>query len=439
MGPPIGVIILDKSRDHAMVTAMKPEQTDISPDERGLFAAMAGTITEAKNLGEALDRIFQGLAAMVPCERLDAGLLEEDGHRLVIQTVKASYEPVLVTDGYTVDIPGSFYERCIESGRPFISNPAEHRREFETLELSQLLADEGINSHIVVPVAPNGTVLGTLSCGARRGGAFTGHHGVLLAEAARLLQYQIEKAVQADRIEKNYRAYMEMLSFVAHELKSPISSIMTMVQTLGEGYYGKMDERQRDILDRILKKAEYLNAVSSQYLNLSRFEGTMMEPNPRLVDFIDDVLEPIIDILLPQIEERKVRLERDYGSTVFPVRCDPDLLKIVVMNLVGNGIKYGNRGGALRISLVKEFKKFSLAVWNEGPGFSEQEKHLLFKKFSRLKAAELIERKGSGIGLYVSWKIVQLHCGRLTADSERGSWARFTMEMPQYMDLCIVE
>jgi len=262
---------------------------------------------------------------------------------------------------------------------------------------------------------------------------------MLLAETATMLQFQFERQQQADRIEKNYRAYMEMLSFVSHELKSPISSIVTLVQTMVNGYYGKMDEKQREILDRILKKAEYLNAVSSQYLNLSRFESSRIDVQPKLVDFIDEVVEPVIDILLPQITERKVTLERDYAETVFPVRCDPDMMKIVIMNLVGNGIKYGNQKSRLRISLVKGFKKFSLSVWNEGPGFSEQERHLLFKKFSRLKAAELIERKGSGIGLYVSWKVVQLHCGRLTADSEHGSWARFTVEMPQYLDLCIVE
>jgi signal transduction histidine kinase len=412
---------------------------ELTTEERDILTGIAGLVSGATSLKEAMDAVFRGIGRIIPCERLDAGLLEENGLRMVLQCVRTAYEPVAAADGETVDIPGSFYQRPLDSGKPFISDPGEHGRDFEILELSNLLVKEGIRSHVVVPVVSGETVLGVLSCGIRRAGAYTERHGILLAEIAGLLQYQIEKALQADRIEKNYRAYMEMLSFVSHELKSPISSIVTLVQTMQEGYYGKMDEKQRDILDRILKKAEYLNAVSSQYLNLSRFESSVIDLQPRLVDFIDDVIEPVVDILLPQMAERKVAFERDYVSTVFPVRCDPDLMRIVIMNLVGNGIKYGNQEGVLRISLTKSFKKFSLSVWNEGPGFSEQEKHLLFKKFSRLRAAELIERKGSGIGLYVSWKIVQLHCGRLTADSEHGSWARFIMEMPQYLDLCIVE
>jgi signal transduction histidine kinase len=414
------------------------KQIELTSEERDILAGIAGSISAAGSLDEAMDALYKGIGTLVPCERLDAAFLEEDGRRAVLHRVKAAYEPAAAA-GETIDIPGSFYQRALETGAPFISDPAEHWREFEALELSKLLAEEGIRSHIVVRISSGNAVLGTLSCGSRGAGLYDEHHGILLREAAAMLTFLMEKAQQADRIEKNYRAYMEMLSFVSHELKSPISSIVTLVQTMVNGYYGKMDEKQREILDRILKKAEYLNAVSSQYLNLSRFESSRIDVQPKLVDFIDEVVEPVIDILLPQITERKVTLERDYAETVFPVRCDPDMMKIVIMNLVGNGIKYGNQKGRLRISLVKGFKKFSLSVWNEGPGFSEQERHLLFKKFSRLKAAELIERKGSGIGLYVSWKVVQLHCGRLTADSEHGSWARFTVEMPQYLDLCIVE
>jgi signal transduction histidine kinase len=239
-------------------------------------------------------------------------------------------------------------------------------------------------------------------------------------------------------LDQNHQAYLEMLSFVTHELKSPLSSIITMGRTMAEGYYGRIEEKQRDILDRVIKKAEYLHAVSNRYLNLSRLESGNMEFRPQLVDFIDDVVEPAIDLLAPQIEEREIKFERAYHSTVFPVHCDPDLVKIVLINLLSNGIRYGNRGGSLKISLGKGYKQFSATVLNEGPGCSERDNHLLFKRFSRIHSKELAGRRGSGVGLYVSWKIIHLHCGRIFAESDGRSWAQFTFELPQYMDLCIV-
>jgi len=73
----------------------------------------------------------------------------------------------------------------------------------------------------------------------------------------------------------------------------------------------------------------------------------------------------------------------------------------------------------------------ALAVWNEGPGFPEAEKSRLFRKFSRLQTPELLKQKGTGVGLYTSWRIVRLHGGRIRADSEEGHWAEFRVELPQ--------
>jgi signal transduction histidine kinase len=342
-----------------------------------------------------------------------------------------------VTKGHVADVQDDIAEAIRRDGYVVLDDISAFVAT-GTDDLFVLLAQEGIRSIVIAPVLA-GEPIGFLACASRSVGAFPVGAGRILVEIAKILRFQVEKEYHLDQIENNYQAYMEMLGFVSHELKSPVSSIVTLVTTLTEGYYGKVDEKQQEILQRIVKKAEYLEALTSQYLNLARFESSMMEPNPRLIDFIEDIVEPAIDLLMPRVEERGMRLERDYPAAILPVRCDPDLVKIVMINLLGNGIKYGNRGGALKVSVTKEFKKFTFSVWNEGPGFTEEDRHRLFKKFSRLQAAELIERKGSGIGLYVSWKIVQIHCGRIHAESEHGAWARFTVDLPLYLDLCIME
>jgi signal transduction histidine kinase len=70
-------------------------------------------------------------------------------------------------------------------------------------------------------------------------------------------------------------------------------------------------------------------------------------------------------------------------------------------------------------------------VWNEGPGFPDADRPKLFRKFSRLDAPELNRRKGTGVGLYTSWRLVQLHGGRIDADSRPGEWAEFIVTLPQ--------
>jgi len=103
---------------------------------------------------------------------------------------------------------------------------------------------------------------------------------------------------------------------------------------------------------------------------------------------------------------------------------------VVMVNLLGNAVKYGKREGRIRIRAHTVDGRLRVSVWNEGPGFPPEEKPRLFRKFSRLRTPELLKRKGTGVGLYSTWRIIQLHGGRIWADSEPGQWAEFSFEIP---------
>jgi signal transduction histidine kinase len=247
---------------------------------------------------------------------------------------------------------------------------------------------------------------------------------------AERLSQAVEKAYRIEQLSAAFNAYMEMLGFVTHELKSPLASIIQLGTTLTAGYFGAMDEKHREMVERIIRKAEYLQSLSNEYLNLSRFESGNVQLNARSVDFIGGVIEPALDIVAPQVEANRVRLEKSYPSDPLAAACDPDLMQIVAVNLLSNAVKYGNVHGNIRLNVDSTGERIRTSVRNEGPGFPESEKKFLFRKFSRLSTPELLGRKGSGIGLYMSWKIIQLHGGKIRADSEPGKWAEFSFEIP---------
>jgi signal transduction histidine kinase len=118
-------------------------------------------------------------------------------------------------------------------------------------------------------------------------------------------------------------------------------------------------------------------------------------------------------------------------SDVKEMECDPELLKIVMVNLLGNAAKYGLEKGEIRLRVERNETGVRVSVWNEGPGFPPEQKGRLFRKFSRLQTPELLQRKGTGVGLYSVWRIIQLHGGRIWANSELGKWAEFIFEIPQ--------
>jgi len=191
-------------------------------------------------------------------------------------------------------------------------------------------------------------------------------------------------------------------------------------------------EEQRRRLDRLVAKGEYLLGLVRDYLDLARVEAGDLAPAIRDgVDLAGEVLEMAIEIAAPQAAEKGITIERDWPETPFPVAVDPDLLRIVAVNLVGNGVKYGREGGRVRVSARRTPEGFRAAVFNEGPGFPESQRSRLFRKFSRVQDPELMRRKGTGVGLYTVARIVRMHGGRVGAESEPGSWAEFRFEIPQ--------
>ncbi len=144
----------------------------------------------------------------------------------------------------------------------------------------------------------------------------------------------------------------------------------------------------------------------------------------------EDSILPALEIIQPQMDEKRMTLVRKIPEGRLEVECDPALMSIVFINLLGNAVKYGNEGGAIELSL-ETGTTLRASVTNEGPGFQDHQRNLLFRKFSRIPAPEFASRKGSGVGLYTTWWIVNHHGGKIWADSEPGRWARFTFEIPQ--------
>jgi signal transduction histidine kinase len=153
------------------------------------------------------------------------------------------------------------------------------------------------------------------------------------------------------------------------------------------------------------------------------------------LNLVEDVVEPALENVADQIDEARVRLEREYPGSLPPLDADPSLLKVAAVNLVQNAVKYNNREGERRIRVSVRHEagapgQVAFSVWNTGPGFPDAQRDRLFRRFSRIETPALMERKGTGVGLYSVWRFVRLHGGTVWADSEDGSWAEFGFRIP---------
>ena len=402
-----------------------------SPPERLILDTINHRVAAAESLDEIMNFLFESVTQIGDCDRMTLAFVEDDGNRVVTHWTRSTYDTVLLPLGFTQALEGGALQQVIASGQPrVVDDLVEYLQERPESRPTQLLVGEGLRSSMTCPLVVEGRTVGMLFRGSCRRKAFDQHQVRLHLAIAESISQAVEKAYRIEQLTEANRAYSEVLGFVSHELKSPIASMVTDARLLCGGYLGQLNDAQRSKIQRTIAKGEYLLHLVDDYLNLDQIESGAMKGRFRKdVDFIKEVAEFSIEQFEPMIEDKRMTLESQLAPLP-PIECDAGLMKIVVDNLLGNAVKYGREGGTIRITIELDGDMLQIVVWNEGPGFPKELRANLFRKFSRLGVPELKKEKGTGVGLYSSWRVVRVHGGRITADSKYGQWAQFTVHIP---------
>lgn len=225
------------------------------------------------------------------------------------------------------------------------------------------------------------------------------------------------------------RNYMDLLGFVAHELKSPLASAVMSLYMVKDGYLGPLSPAQEQSLETAGQSLEYLQDMIRNYLDLSRLEKGELQPNKTFFPLHPRIVQPVLAELERPLQRRRMvvvdRISR--GKVIYG---DATLLRIVYENLLSNAIKYGLEGGTVLLEAEERNGEQVLSVQNDGSGISHEEVPLLFKRFSRLHHPEGASMRGTGLGLYICKEIVEKHGGQIGVQSEMGHWVRFSFTLP---------
>lgn len=409
----------------------------ISDSERATLRMINQKVAAKQSLNDLADFLFEGTRTLIPCDRIGLAFVDESGRRVFAHYARADYQPLLLTKGYTGDLKGGSLEHVIRCGEPRIIDDLEaHAREHPSSHASGLLVREGVRSSLTCPLVVEGRVVGFLFRDSTRPRAFDAHHVQLEMAISERLSQAVEKAWRIEQLTAANHAYLEMLAFVSHEIKNPIASLVTDTRLLADGYLGPLEPQQVEKMERVIAKGQYLLDLVQDYLDLARIDGGGLElVRCAGVDVVEEIVAPSIDLVRAQIDQAEMRLHLDLPAGAVTAECDPALIRIVLVNLLGNAVKYGTPGGEIRLRVVREPDRLEVSVWNEGKGFLPEDRGRLFQRFSRLRSSGGANKRGTGVGLYTSWRIMQLHNGRIRARSDPGQWAEFSIELAQPLDL----
>ncbi len=227
----------------------------------------------------------------------------------------------------------------------------------------------------------------------------------------------------------------EFISIATHQLRGPLGSIKGYASMLLEGDFGKMDnEKFRSAIETVLKSAQSLTVIVDDYLDVSRIEQGRMKYDFQIFD-LKEVIETIVNEFTPIVSIAHLKLAFEYDKDEhYVTHADKGKIKQVFTNLLDNSIKYTPSGTiAIKLSKIDSDsgeKKILFTIKDSGVGIDPQVMPQLFARFSRAPDASKTNILGTGLGLFVAKKIIEVHQGRIWAESEGSEkGARFCVEL----------
>jgi PAS domain S-box-containing protein len=246
-----------------------------------------------------------------------------------------------------------------------------------------------------------------------------------------------ELALRSERIEGMNSRLEELqakkddfVSTVSHELRTPLTSIRSFSEILLD--YADADETvRREFLEIIHKECKRLTRLVDDVLDLSRIEADKVQLEVTEFD-ARDVVGDAVTSMAGTAKSRSAKVRFVKSDEALPVRADRDKLQQLVMNLLGNALKYGTQGGEVVVEVrpASGAGRIEIAVSDDGPGIPAEELERVFEKFRRAREAQHGSSAGTGLGLAISREIVKLHGGRIWAETREEGGARFRVDLP---------
>lgn len=239
---------------------------------------------------------------------------------------------------------------------------------------------------------------------------------------------ELERARQMAEIAN--AAKSEFLTNMSHELRTPLNSIMGFAQVIRDGMIGSITDEQKEYLTDILESSKHLLKLINEILDLSKIEAGKTELE--LIEFnLMELIEESLSMFKEKALRHNINVSYNIEEGIENIIADRVKIKQVILNLLGNAMKFTPDGGSIMLMAERSGKDFiEVSITDTGAGISENDLKLLFQPFSQLESVITKKHPGTGLGLNISKRLIELHGGKIWAESEIGKGSRFTFVIP---------
>jgi len=328
----------------------------------------------------------------------------------------------------------------------------------------------GMYSGLYVPMELNQSVIGVISIESEKPNVFSeaderlvatlANQAAVAIENARLYQTAQQEIIERKRIEnlladernqlalrveertadlsaansdltRALRSREEFLASMSHELRTPLTGILGFSEILQLNTYGELNEKQRKAIKIIDESGRHLLELISDILDLSKVEAGKLELQFTSCS-IADVCQASLQLTKGMAQQKNQNIQYLPPPESIIVHADARRLKQILVNLLGNAVKFTPEGGGLGLEIQANAseRKVRLIVWDKGIGIKSEDMHRLFKPFVQIDSSLAREYSGTGLGLSLAKRLVELHNGGIEVESVFGEGSRFTIILP---------
>jgi signal transduction histidine kinase len=315
----------------------------------------------------------------------------------------------------------------------YMVSPGYLARENNSVNLVEL---GGVRTYLLVPMLKEGRVIGGITIYRPEVREFTqkqiellstfANQAVIAIENVRLFHEIEDKSLQLEIAGKHKS---EFLANMSHELRTPLNAIIGFSEVLLEKMFGEMNEKQEDYLKDIHSSGQHLLSLINDILDLAKVEAGRMELNLTTFD-----LPAAIDNALTLIRERALRHNIALAAEVDPqlgeLNADERKLKQILLNLLSNAVKFTPEGGKIKVGARLAGDMVEIAVTDTGVGIALKDQTIVFEEFKQVGTDYTRKAEGTGLGLALTRKFVELHGGTIRVESELGKGSTFAFTLP---------
>lgn len=221
----------------------------------------------------------------------------------------------------------------------------------------------------------------------------------------------------------------EFLALTTHDLRSPLTVISGVINFFTSGRLGELSPEQKNMVTMMERNTQSLIELVNDLLDASKLESGTMRLDISSIN-LHGIINDLCETMEPLVREKGVLLETSIPEELPPVKADRAKLRRIFVNLLSNAVKFTQRGGSIKVTAESLDGRVLISIADTGVGIAPDDLVRLFDKYEQARSRATRGEKGTGLGLYITRQLVELHGSRITVDSEVGRGSTFAFTLP---------